>query len=106
MLNERVVQSRAVRTQETIAMAGTMDAVANRLLALPPNKPRAVSKKLAAVLVPLFSDSEGVVRVVLTQRSSSLPTHQGEVSYSGGGLYVPAGLGVCLCLRAHTSACE
>lgn len=46
--------------------------------------PVQVSPKLAAVLVPLFEDGEGVVRVLLTQRSSSLPTHQGEVRAEGG----------------------
>ena len=34
----------------------------------------------AAVLVPLFEDADGVVRVMLTERSSNLSTHRGEHS--------------------------
>lgn len=37
-----------------------------------------VAAKAAAVLVPLFEDTEGIVRVLLTQRSSNLSTHQGN----------------------------
>lgn len=48
----------------------------------PPAQP--VSARHAAVLVPLFEDAEGVVRVILTQRASSLPTHSGEVCLPGG----------------------
>lgn len=36
-----------------------------------------VAPKAAAVLVPLFEDENGVVRVLLTQRSANLSTHQG-----------------------------
>ncbi|GAB4816681.1 hypothetical protein N2152v2_003727 [Parachlorella kessleri] len=42
------------------------------------------TKGHAAVLIPLFEDSEGDVRVVLTQRSSKLSTHSGEVCLPGG----------------------
>lgn len=40
--------------------------------------------KEAAVLVPLFEDEEGTVRVVLTERSHRLTTHAGEVAFPGG----------------------
>lgn len=40
--------------------------------------------KEAAVLVPLFEDNEGTVRVVLTERSHLLNTHAGEVALPGG----------------------
>lgn len=43
-----------------------------------------VSNKFASVLIPLYEDSEGVVQVVLTERSSKLPTHSGEVCLPGG----------------------
>lgn len=63
-----------------------LDRVASNLAAscscAPPAPP--VSAKHAAVLVPLFEDAEGVVRVILTQRASSLPTHSGEVCLPGG----------------------
>jgi 8-oxo-dGTP pyrophosphatase MutT (NUDIX family) len=39
----------------------------------------------AAVLVPLF-ESSGEAHVVLTKRPDTMPTHQGEVSFPGGGL--------------------
>lgn len=40
--------------------------------------------KEAAVLVPLFEDEDGTVRVVLTQRSRLLKKHAGEVAFPGG----------------------
>lgn len=43
-----------------------------------------VSKKQAAVLVPLFQDATGTVRVLLTQRSHRLSSHKGEVCLPGG----------------------
>lgn len=43
-----------------------------------------VSKKFAAVLVPLFQDAEGTLRVMLTQRSQRLSSHKGEVCLPGG----------------------
>ncbi|MEW5297679.1 MAG: hypothetical protein WDW36_000870 [Sanguina aurantia] len=39
---------------------------------------------MAAVLVPLFEDDQGVVRVVLTQRCSNMRSHGGEVCLPGG----------------------
>jgi 8-oxo-dGTP pyrophosphatase MutT (NUDIX family) len=38
----------------------------------------------AAVLVPLYV-ADGAVHVVLTQRTDSVRTHQGQVSFPGGG---------------------
>lgn len=43
-----------------------------------------VSHKFAAVLMPFFQDAQGHVHVVLTRRSSTLPTHSGEVCLPGG----------------------
>lgn len=40
--------------------------------------------KKAAVLICLFEDDHGVLRVILTKRSSKLSTHSGEVSLPGG----------------------
>ena len=39
---------------------------------------------LAAVLVPLFYDPAGELRVVLTKRRADLRRHAGEVSFPGG----------------------
>jgi 8-oxo-dGTP pyrophosphatase MutT (NUDIX family) len=39
---------------------------------------------VAAVLVPLFSDDSGDVRVVLTKRPMTMPTHAGHVAFPGG----------------------
>ena len=39
----------------------------------------------AAVLVPMF-ESGGEAHVVLTKRPDTMPTHQGEVSFPGGGM--------------------
>ncbi len=41
-------------------------------------------KPIAAVLAPLYEDQEGEVRVVLTKRSDTMPTHAGHISFPGG----------------------
>ena len=38
----------------------------------------------AAVLVPLYEDDRGDVRVVLTRRPDHMPTHPGDVVFPGG----------------------
>lgn len=44
----------------------------------PGEKPR------AAVLVPLYEDDDGEIRVVLTKRPDTMPTHAGHISFPGG----------------------
>ena len=39
---------------------------------------------LAAVLAPLYEDGEGEVRVVLTKRPDTMPTHAGHIAFPGG----------------------
>ena len=39
---------------------------------------------MAAVLAPLFEDELGEVRVVLTKRPDTMPTHAGHISFPGG----------------------
>jgi len=39
---------------------------------------------MAAVLAPLFEDESGEVRVVLTKRPDTMPTHAGHISFPGG----------------------
>ncbi|MGH2879720.1 MAG: NUDIX hydrolase [Solirubrobacteraceae bacterium] len=43
-----------------------------------------VEPVLAAVLVPLFRDPEGELRLVLTKRRADLRRHAGEISFPGG----------------------
>jgi 8-oxo-dGTP pyrophosphatase MutT (NUDIX family) len=38
----------------------------------------------AAVLAALFEDARGVVRVVLTKRPDTMPTHAGHIAFPGG----------------------
>ncbi len=38
----------------------------------------------AAVLVPLYEDRAGTVRVVMTKRPDDMPTHPGDVVFPGG----------------------
>jgi 8-oxo-dGTP pyrophosphatase MutT (NUDIX family) len=62
--------------------------VRERCAVLPPPQPPAVvmpGSRPAAVLVPLF-ESEGEAHVLLTKRPDTMPTHQGEVSFPGGGM--------------------
>jgi 8-oxo-dGTP pyrophosphatase MutT (NUDIX family) len=53
----------------------------------PPQQPAMVmpGSRPAAVLVPLF-EADGEAEVVLTKRPDTMPTHQGEVSFPGGGM--------------------
>jgi 8-oxo-dGTP pyrophosphatase MutT (NUDIX family) len=46
--------------------------------------PEAGDKPLAAVLAPLYQDESGEVRVVLTKRPDTMPTHAGHISFPGG----------------------
>ena len=62
--------------------------VRERCAALPaPQPPPLVmpGSRPAAVLVPLF-EADDEARVILTKRPDTMPTHQGEVSFPGGGL--------------------
>ena len=43
-----------------------------------------VSHKHASVLCPIFKSSSGEIRVLLTQRSTELKSHPGEVCFPGG----------------------
>lgn len=47
--------------------------------------PAAADKPLAAVLAPLYVDDEGDLRLVLTKRPDTMPTHAGHISFPGGG---------------------
>ena len=62
--------------------------VRERCAALPPPQPppfEMPESRPAAVLVPLF-EAGGEAHVILTKRPDTMPTHQGEVSFPGGGL--------------------
>jgi 8-oxo-dGTP pyrophosphatase MutT (NUDIX family) len=66
----------------------TLARVRERCAALPPPQPPALEmpgSRPAGVLVPLF-EREGEAHVVLTKRPETMPTHQGEISFPGGGL--------------------
>ena len=62
--------------------------VRERCAALPAPQPppfEMPGSRPAAVLVPLF-ERHGEAHVILTRRPDTMPTHQGEVSFPGGGL--------------------
>jgi 8-oxo-dGTP pyrophosphatase MutT (NUDIX family) len=40
----------------------------------------------AAVLVPLWPEADGSIKVAFTLRADSLPSHKGQVSFPGGGM--------------------
>ena len=66
----------------------TLAHVRERCAALPPPQPPAMEmpgSRPAGVLVPLFERS-GETHIVLTKRPETMPTHQGEISFPGGGL--------------------
>jgi len=49
-----------------------------------PELPVADGKPKAAVLVPLFEDRDGDMRLVLIKRPDSMPTHAGHIAFPGG----------------------
>jgi len=51
-----------------------------------PLAPTVPTAQAAAVLVPVFEE-DGVARLVLTRRSTDLPSHQGEIAFPGGKLH-------------------
>ena len=53
-----------------------------------PRRPRMAvpGMRQAAVLVPLFEE-EGAVRVVLTKRPDTMPSHRGDVAFPGGKVH-------------------
>jgi 8-oxo-dGTP pyrophosphatase MutT (NUDIX family) len=64
----------------------TLERVRGALSTLgPPRRPELVlpGARSAAVLAPLFEE-QGETRVVLTRRTTTLPSHRGEVSFPGG----------------------
>ncbi|MDH3190964.1 MAG: CoA pyrophosphatase, partial [Acidimicrobiia bacterium] len=46
--------------------------------------PQPGDKPQAAVLVPLYEDDGGEIRVLLTKRPDTMPTHAGHISFPGG----------------------
>ena len=46
--------------------------------------PEPDERPMAAVLAPLYEDDEGDIRVVLTKRPDTMPTHAGHISFPGG----------------------
>ena len=46
--------------------------------------PEPGDRPMAAVLAALYEDQDGQVRVVLTKRPDTMPTHAGHISFPGG----------------------
>jgi 8-oxo-dGTP pyrophosphatase MutT (NUDIX family) len=71
------------------ARAVTVEQVRKAVEAAPAGRPLAPtvpSAQAAAVLVPVFEE-DGIARLVLTRRSTNLPSHQGQVSFPGGKVH-------------------
>ncbi|HSR44268.1 MAG TPA: CoA pyrophosphatase [Acidimicrobiia bacterium] len=56
----------------------------DRLPGIETDEPAGTGSDRAAVLVPLFADESGVVRVILTKRPMTMPTHAGHIAFPGG----------------------
>lgn len=46
--------------------------------------PQSDERPMAAVLAPLFEDEGGEIRLVLTKRPDTMPTHAGHIAFPGG----------------------
>jgi 8-oxo-dGTP pyrophosphatase MutT (NUDIX family) len=69
--------------------AVTVDQIRKAVETAPPGRPLAATvpgSQAAAVLVPVFEE-DGVARLVLTRRSTNLPSHQGQVAFPGGKVH-------------------
>ena len=69
--------------------AVTVDQIRKAVEAAPPGRPLAPTvpgAQAAAVLVPVFEE-DGIARLVLTRRSTNLPSHQGQVAFPGGKVH-------------------
>lgn len=53
-------------------------------LVLVDDYPEPDGRPMAAVLAPLFEDESGAIRVVLTKRPDTMPTHAGHIAFPGG----------------------
>ncbi|MFW2338653.1 MAG: NUDIX hydrolase [Acidimicrobiia bacterium] len=56
----------------------------DRLPGIQNDEPADTGTDRAAVLVPLYADELGDVRVVLTKRPMTMPTHAGHIAFPGG----------------------
>src|SRR5438067_8809584 len=71
------------------ARAITVDRIRDAVAGAPPGRPLAPTvpgAQAAAVLVPVFEE-DGVARLLLTRRSTNLPSHQGQVAFPGGKVH-------------------
>src|SRR5438105_9482880 len=76
-------------TLDNGARAITVDRIRDAVAGAPPGRPLAPTApgaQAAAVLVPVFEE-DGLARLVLTRRSTNLPSHQGQVAFPGGKVH-------------------
>jgi 8-oxo-dGTP pyrophosphatase MutT (NUDIX family) len=66
-----------------------VDRIRRAVASAPPGRPLAPTvpgAQAAAVLVPVFEE-DGLARLILTRRSTNLPSHQGEIAFPGGKVH-------------------
>jgi len=76
-------------TLDNGARAVTVEQIRKAVEGAPRGRPLAPTvpgAQAAAVLVPVFPE-DGVARLVLTRRSTNLPSHQGQVAFPGGKVH-------------------
>lgn len=56
----------------------------DRLPGILSTEPAGLGEDRAAVLVPLYPDEQGDVRMILTKRPMTMPTHAGHIAFPGG----------------------
>lgn len=65
-------------------VAAQVDSLLQRLSTVPQTEYQPLSKRLAAVLVPIIRGKDGSLKVLLTQRSERLRAYAGQVCLPGG----------------------
>lgn len=66
-----------------IGSGNTIEIVWDRLQ-LVPDPPPPGELDRAAVLIPIYADTDGELRLILTKRPDSMPTHAGHIAFPGG----------------------
>src|SRR5437868_15177773 len=88
------------------ARAITVDRIRDAVAGAPAGRPIAPTvpgAQAAAVLVPVFEE-DGLARLVLTRRSTNLPSHQGQVAFPGGKVHAGAPPEAGALREAHADA--
>ena len=71
--------------ERTVTLPALVDVLGARVPGPPEEIVPIAHRRASGVLVPLYEDAAGELRIILTRRTAHLRTHKGEVAFPGGG---------------------